>query len=732
MTRAQIEEVLYEGLISLDDPSQRQGFLEETCRGNPEMRARLEAMAATRDEAEQFFGITLDTAFEPPPEPDASAMLESVGTRIGRYLLLERLGEGGCGAVYLAEQLEPVRRRVALKIIRVGMDTDQIIARFEMERQALAQMDHPNIARVLDAGATASGRPYFVMQMVEGLRITEFCDRHRLDLRARLRLFIPVCMAIQHAHQKGVIHCDIKPANVLVTLHDGKAVPKVIDFGIAKAAEGSAHEFSEAAPASLIGTPAYMSPEQVDGNGLDVDTRSDIYSLGVLLHELLVGRPPRDPARFHQASTDEIRRMLREDPLPKPSAHFRQFPLPRSGEIASARKTDPRAFIQTLEGDLDALVAKATDPDRHRRYATASELAADINRYLDHEPVTARRAGRAYRLAKLVRRNRAAFAAGSIVVLALGAGFGVSTWLLLRESRARQEQARLRAAAETARANEVTLREKAQAAEAVAHATVLISHGAIAEADKLLAGLEPAMVPASLEAATTFRTVGEWLLHEGRWEEAAKRFAAVAQAISRVDKSHSERITIEFVSAAAAVSDSGNSEHFEQLRMIAAERFASATDPIIADEVLKSCLIKPGGPELMSKLDPLLTLLENSLPWEVPDTRDQLMQAWQMLSLSLGNFRKGDFKRAEDWSRRCLQHPNTNPSRGAAVRIILAMALYRQNSLEEARAELVAAHEEVLAHFRKPFSLGSSSEGFWFDWVIARILLKEADEMIPR
>ncbi len=732
MTRAQIEEVLYEGLISLEDPSQRQGFLDETCRGNPEMRARLEELVSMHDEAEDFFGITLDASCASLPEPDSGESLEVIGTRIGRYLLLERLGEGGCGAVYLAEQLEPVRRRVALKIIRVGMDTDQIIARFEMERQALALMDHPNIARVLDAGATASGRPYFVMQMVEGLRITDFCDRHRLDLRARLRLFIPVCMAIQHAHQKGVIHCDIKPANVLVTLHDGKAVPKVIDFGIAKAAEGVAHDLSASATAPLIGTPVYMSPEQVDGNGLDVDTRSDIYSLGVLLHELLAGRPPRDPERFRHASVEDIRHMLRDAPIPKPSERFRQCPAGKATEIAAARKIDAGGLMRTLDGDLDAVVAKAMDPDRHRRYATASELAADISRFLENEPVTARRAGGAYRLGKLVQRNKIAFVAGSIVVMALSAGFGVSTWLFLRESLARQEQARLRNAAETARANEVKLRESAQAGETVAHAAVLISHGDIAAADSLLAGLEPSKVPASLEAATTFRTVGEWLLHEGRWEEASKRFAAVAQAISRVDKSHSERITIEFVSAAAAVSDSGNSEHFEQLRMIAAEQFSNATDPVVADEVLKSCLIKPAGPELLAKLEPLLGVLEDRLPWERPDSPDQLMQAWQMLSLALGHFRKGDFKRSEDWARRCLQHPNTNPSRVAAVRILLAMALYRQGSLEEARAELVYAHEEVLAHFRKPFSLGSSSEGFWFDWVIARILIKEADELIPR
>ena len=375
---------------------------------------------------------------------------------------------------------------------------------------------------------------------------------------------------------------------------------------------------------------------------------------------------------------------------------------------------------------------KAMEPDRQQRYATANGLAVDLSRYLAHEPVSARRAGSGYLFYKLVRRNKVAFAAGIVVALALTGGFGTSTWLLIRENRARQEQARLRQTAEIARANEVHLREKAQAAETVAHAAVLISHGEIAEADSLLATLEMDDVPASLESATSFRVVSDWLLHEGRWDEASKRLAALAQAISRVDKSQSDSISIHFVAAAAAVSDAGNTELYEHLRLMAAERFSSATDPFIADEVVKVCLIKPANPELLSKLGPLLRVLEGNLAADREDAEWEVMEAWQTLSLSLASYRKGDFQFAEDWVRRCLRHPNQNPPRIAAAHAIFAMILHHAGRTEEARTELESARTGVIDNFSKPFQMGSSAEGFWFDWVIARTLLKEADGAFGR
>ena len=734
---ATIEETLFDGLISLEDPRDRTAYLDQTCRGNPALRERLEKLVSLRDEAERFFDTmpepdakAFETFHETVAAPDAD-LKERLGTRIGRYRLMERLGEGGCGAVYLAEQLEPVRRRVALKIIRVGMNTANVIQRFESERQALAVMDHPNIARVLDGGATGSGRPFFVMEMVEGLRITEFCERNRLDLPGRLRLFIPVCMAIQHAHQKGIIHCDIKPSNVMVTLHDGVAAPKVIDFGIARAAEGGLQDLPASSSAPLIGTPIYMSPEQVDGNGLDVDTRSDIYSLGALLYELLAGVPPRDPETLNPSDAETLRRTLRETPVVKPSSRLATRPADELDKLAASRRLEPSRFPRQLSGDLDAIVMKAMAADRQRRYGTASELAADISRYLTDEPVAARgNAGGAYLLRKLVRRNKVTFAAGAVAVLGLTLGFGTSTWLFVREARARQEQERLRGEAEIAKTNESTLRRKAQAGEKVAQAAVLINQGKLVEADGLLGQVLMEDVPSSLESANTFRMAADWLLREGRWQDASKRFSAVAQAISRVDKSDSGDISLHFVAAAAAVVDAGDFEHYEELRHMAAERFATTTDPIVADEVVKTCLLTPAPPELIDRIDPLVKAMEGNLPWDREDRLNEFMEAWQMLSLSLTAYRKEDFSRAESWARRCLRHPNASQSRGAATRCVLAMSLHRAGHPADARNELETARESVRAYFQQPIHTEWTEDGFWFDWVIARILLKEAEGVL--
>ena len=320
----------------------------------------------------------------------------------------------------MAEQEEPVRRRVALKIIKLGMDTKSVIARFEAERQALAMMDHPNIARVFDAGATETGRPYFVMELVRGVKITEYCDQNNLDTRQRLELFIQICQAIQHAHQKGIIHRDIKPSNILVTLHDGVPVPKVIDFGIAKAIEARLTDKTLfTAYEQFIGTPAYMSPEQAEMSGLDVDTRSDIYSLGVLLYELLTGRTPFDAKKLLQHGLDEMRRTLREQEPHRPSTMVTTLQGTELTATAEHRHAEPPKLISLLRGDLDWIVMKALEKDRRRRYETANGLAMDIQRYLNSEPVMARPPSRLYRFQKLVRRNKVVFAAGGAVAAAL-------------------------------------------------------------------------------------------------------------------------------------------------------------------------------------------------------------------------------------------------------------------------------------------------------------------------
>jgi serine/threonine protein kinase len=384
---------------------------------------------------------------------------EKPGSRIGHYKLLQRIGEGGCGVVYMAEQEEPIRRRVAFKVIKLGMDTKQVIARFEAERQALALMDHPNIAKVLDAGATETGRPYFVMELVRGIKITDYCDQNNLSTEGRLEIFMQVCHAIQHAHQKGIIHRDIKPSNILVTVNDGVPVPKVIDFGIAKATQQKLTDKTLfTAFEQFIGTPAYMSPEQAEMSGLDIDTRSDIYELGVLLYELLTGKTPFDAKELIQAGIEEMRRVIREQEPARPSTKLSTMGAEEQTTVAKRRQVEAPKLIHQMRGDLDWIVMKCLEKDRTRRYETANALADDLKRHLDNEPVVACPPSHLYRCQKLVRRNRLAFAMAASVAASLLLGLGAATFMFFQEKEARVQ-------AEGARQQEAGARRQAQAAE---------------------------------------------------------------------------------------------------------------------------------------------------------------------------------------------------------------------------------------------------------------------------
>jgi serine/threonine protein kinase len=460
----------------------RAAFLKEVCGTDGELLKRVqELLDAYSDESPVLKTVT-------PPEP--TNISEGPGSRIGRYKLLEKIGEGGFGEVWMAEQREPVKRRVALKIIKLGMDSRQIVARFEAERQALAMMDHPNIAKIFDAGTIGSaeseisnsksqiqgGRPYFVMELVRGIKITEYCDQNQLPTRERLRLFILVCQAIQHAHQKGIIHRDIKPSNILVTLHDGVPVPKVIDFGIAKATQGELTDktvFTQFQ--QFIGTPAYISPEQAEMSGLDIDTRADIYSLDVLLYELLVGQTPFDAKEMMKGGLDALRQIIREKEPLRPSTKLSQTlvaanvsslksPAAEKPATEEEVRADSRRLLRIketitlLKGDLDWIVMKCLEKDRTRRYETANGLAADLKRHLADEPVVARPPSTAYRLQKAWRRNKLVYTAGVAVFLALAAGLTLAAlgWFQARTQRD---------VAVLARAGEETQRKQAQASE---------------------------------------------------------------------------------------------------------------------------------------------------------------------------------------------------------------------------------------------------------------------------
>ena len=450
--------------------AERAAFLDGACAGDVALRQRLQTLLAAHNASDESLPTTgpavkATIKLDRPDTPD-----EAVGQTLGRYKLLERIGEGGCGVVYVAEQTEPVRRRVALKVIKLGMDTKQVVARFEAERQALAMMDHPNIAKVLDAGTTDVGRPYFVMELVRGIRITEYCDQANLTTKERLDLFIKVCQAIQHAHQKGIIHRDIKPSNILITLHDGVPVPKVIDFGIAKATEGRLTDATVYTQLhQFIGTPAYMSPEQAEMSGLDIDTRSDIYSLGVLLYELLAGSTPFDAKELLASGLDAMRKTIREKEPMRPSTRLATLGADELTTTAKRRSADTSRLLHQLKGDLDWIVMKCLEKDRTRRYETANGLAADLKRHLNNEPVIARPPSAAYRFQKLLRRNKLAFAAAGAVLVALTLGLGVSLWLYVRETKAYHRavaaeilQNRLREDADRAREGEAVERKRAQ------------------------------------------------------------------------------------------------------------------------------------------------------------------------------------------------------------------------------------------------------------------------------
>jgi len=437
----QIEGVIFETALRVP-PETRKTFLKQACGDNEALYQRVEARLRPQGPDEQGNDQSTLTASEREPGfPCPTA--EKAGDHIGRYKLLEKLGEGGMGRVWKAEQVEPVKRVVALKVIKTIFDSEQVLARFAAERQALAVMDHPSIARVLDAGATSNGRPFFLMELVEGSSITQFCESHGLPIREKLRLFVSVCQAVQHAHQKGVVHRDLKPSNVLVATYDGKPVAKIIDFGVAKATKGPLTEETIVTEfGAVVGTLEYMSPEQAEMNQPDIDTRSDIYSLGVMLYELLTGTTPLLREELRRSPLHEALRRIREEEPPKPSTRLGQYRNPIT-HISAGRRLEVSRLQSVLRGDLDWIVMKCLEKDRTRRYETANAVAMEIGRYLQNEPVLARPPSKAYRVRKLVQRNKLATALVAGVAMALVLGGAVSTWQAVRATKAEHKSSRV-------------------------------------------------------------------------------------------------------------------------------------------------------------------------------------------------------------------------------------------------------------------------------------------------
>jgi len=704
-------------LAALEKPygPKRDSFVAEACAGDDQLLANVQELLRAHHKSGNFLD-ELPSGVAPRDPGTAISVpiiVEDLGSVIGPYKLVERIAEGGFGLVFVAEQQQPVRRKVALKIIKPGMDTRDVIARFEAERQALAMMDHPNIARVYDAGATASGRPFFVMELVRGIPINEFCDKRQLTLVQRLQLFNHVCHAVQHAHLKGVIHRDLKPSNVLVTLHDTTPVPKVIDFGVAKAISHSLTDktiytrFTQ-----MIGTPLYMSPEQAEMSGLDIDTRSDIYSLGVMLYELLTGTTPADPKRLYSAPFDEVRRIIREEEPPKPSTRLTTLGQALS-TVSSKRNIEPRKLTSFVRGDLDWIVMKALEKDRRRRYETASAFAADIQHFLNREPIEARPPSAIYRFQKFARRNVVFITTASLVFAALILGMAVSIWQAGVARDAQRKALAEGAEKERALSEAELLRARAEgvAARLKSVNTLLASARANTDGQRWLAAHYN--YSQAIDAAPEFYFV---------WQERGLLYAR----LSLWDLAAADfRKTIEL----GGLTPSQFNAMPELLRYVGDEdgyrlacqrllNMLGSTDDRSTLRVVRSCMIKPG---LWVDPEKFAERAENAIATMQP-------MPPHYFAVALAHYRATNYKKALQRVRQAMAPGGPGmPSNYA----LLAMVQYRMGKVAEASKSLAAVEKAIDGWYetRAKGQIGADASP-WFEWIVAALLYSEAKVLI--
>jgi serine/threonine protein kinase/Flp pilus assembly protein TadD len=670
--------------IAIESAADRADYIARMCGDDTDLRGRVEKLVTAHFRAGSFLeppAEALPSGARELPRPRGTdtligSMREGPGSVVGSYKLLEQIGEGGFGVVFMAEQQQPVRRKVALKVLKPGMDTDQVVARFEAERQALALMDHPNIAQVFDGGETQTGRPYFVMELVRGIPITHFCDQNHLTIRQRLELFVTVCHSVQHAHQKGIIHRDLKPSNVMVTMHDETPVVKVIDFGIAKATGPQLTDrtlFTNFA--QLIGTPMYMSPEQAQMSGLDIDTRSDIYSLGVLLYELLTGTTPFDQERLRTAAYDEVRRIIREEEPARPSTRLSTMGLDAS-TVSANRGCDPKRLRQLVKGELDWIVMSCLEKDRNRRYATANGLANDVQRYLRDEPVQACPPSLRYRVHKFWRRHKAPLTTATLLLAVLVLAGGISVWLAILA--AVQKDAAAEARLDLSAARQKFLEDRADAIakdlERLNTANSLIESGRThadsfywvkAEADFCKA------IECRPDHSRVWRERAEFYLRLGLWDLAEDDLTKASQKQKPLSP-------YAWYMHALLRLYLGNSSGYRQVCRDMAEHFAQTTNPLAWDALARTCLLVDDPVVDRVRLLQLAEQAKKDRTW-----------SWRLANLGMAHYRVGQYDKAVARVRDCQTlYPKWEK---AWTHSILAMAHHGLGQADRARENLDAA-----------------------------------------
>jgi serine/threonine protein kinase len=727
---SEMDSAIYQAILSLEGEEARRHFLDRIYPpGDPAKEEMVKLVEASEATAEFFCDandhrtqvareVIIDTSGGSEGMGELVGIEEEKpGSQLGRYRVIERIGEGGSGVVYEAEQEQPIRRLVAVKVLSHGTDSKCIIARFESECQALAMMDHPGIAKVLDAGTTEGGQPFFVMELVKGERISTYCDHHHLTIRERVDLFIQVCNAIQHAHQKGIIHRDIKPSNILV-VHgvDASHSPKVIDFGIAKVT-GSQRLGNQTVFTShdeFFGTPVYASPEQFDMTRLDTDTRADIYSLGILLYELLTSHTPVAPDQIHGVTKSKLHRTMLDMEVLRPSVRLASEQKQALAEIAKVRGMEPAQLVHAIRGDLDWIVVKAIEVDRARRYQTVNSLVMDLGRYLSNQAVLARPPSRVYLIGKFVRRNRLGVGLSATLVLLLVAALMLTTALYHRERLAHDLQLRLKNASEAARKEENRLRMQAVARANVSRVAMLLDQRRIDEADALRKEYPISSIDPSLEAAAVFRALGDWNAKNGRMDQALPCFRLLLQA-NRFDQPEKVLRGMDLLVIGAAFIEFAP-EEYQSYREEVLKTYMPPGGRAQAEHLLKFCLIGPAEPDVLEKMKPAFDVLE---------AYRESGYSWEALVISLYYLRRGDANAAIETGQRGLGDPSIKLTCQASIHATLAMAYRNLGDAAEAEKQIETAAEILGRADGTDYVAGQAVEACWWDQSNAKSLVRE-------